>query len=275
MERSGDLDRGIDLKKAQAFAENLASEAGKLLLKDVGKIEVFKKKDRQDIATNVDLASEALIIQAIQNTYPDHNIFSEERGKVENKSDYTWIIDPLDGTKEYFRGIPLYTVAISLKYKNDSILGVVLKPAGNQLFSAIIGGGAFLNGRKVNLSLQDKLADSFVYCYLPRYDKEREKEFDKVWESLKRVSKAVYRLRSMPDLNLSCCWLAMGGCEAVINLYNPQKLWDVSAGFFIANEAGARITDSQGMTISDDCQSATIVTNGKIHKKLLEVLNES
>lgn len=274
MERSGTLDKQVDLKKAQIFAEKLAIKAGDVLLDYVDKIRILKHKDRQDIATNADLASEGVIIEAIEKQYPDHGVLSEERGKIEKKSNYVWIIDPLDGTKEYVRGIPIYNVSFSLQKDGQTLLSVVLRPSDRQLFSARKDGGAFLNGKKIEVSRESNLADSFVYAYLPHPQK-KAAGFEKAWQKLIKLSRLIYRLRTLADLNVSCCWVAMGGGEAFINLFNPPEPWDIIPGLFIAQEAGAKTCDISGRPILNNFESGILVSNGKIHKVLLEVLNES
>lgn len=243
------------------------------MLDHADKIKILKWKDRQDIATDADLASEKLIIEAIEKEYPTHNIVSEEKGRLEKNSDYTWIIDPLDGTKEYLRGIPLYNVSLSLEQNGRSILAAIFRPAENQLFSAQ-DGGVFLNGKKIQVSTQDNLADSFVYAYLPCLEG-NESEFDMAWKKIARLAKKVYRLRGTADLNVACSWLAQGGCEAFINLTNPPKPWDIKPGLFIARQAQAEISDLEGKPLNDNFKNGIIVSNGKIHKILLEILNES
>lgn len=226
------------------------------------------------MATNADLASEGVIIKAIEKAYPEHSIFSEERGQIKKKSNYVWIIDPLDGTKEYVRGIPIYNVSFSLQENDRTLLAVVLRPSDRQLFSARKGGGSFLNGKKIRVSKESNLADAFVYAYLPHSQK-KVNEFEIAWRKLIKLSGLVYRLRALADLNVSCCWVAMGGCEAFINLFNPPKPWDIIPGLFIAQEAGAKTCDISGRFLSNDFKNGILVSNEKIHKALLEVLNES
>lgn len=273
-ERSGILDKQINLRQARLFAERIAKEAGQLLTEYADKIKILNYKDRQDVTTNADLASEKLIIQAIEEKYPEHNILSEEKGKVEKGSPLAWIIDPLDGTKEYVRGIPIYNVALTLCWGEETLLAVVFSPAEKQLFTAVKGEGSFLNGRSVKVSLENDLADSFVFVYLPRFEGD-EREFNLAWQKLAKISRKVYRLRSLSKLNVLCCWVAMGGCEAFLNLINSPEIWDILPGLFIARQAGAKISDLSGKPILGKLGKGFLVSNGLIHKSLLEVMNES
>lgn len=273
-ERSGVLDKKLYLPKAQKFAEKLAVKAGNLLLDYAKKIRVLEWKDRLDIATNADLASEKIIIEAIEREYPDHSILSEEKGEINKKSSFRWIVDPLDGTKEYLRSIPLYNVSLSLEQNGNSLLAVIFRPTEKQLFSAIKSGGTFLNGKKVQVSTQNSLSDSFVYTYLPSFEG-HELEFNAAWKKLARLAREVYRIRATSDLNVACAWLAQGGLEAFINLLNPPQPWDIKPGLFIAKEAGAQISDYFGQPLTNNFDQGIVVSNGKIHQFLLEVLNES
>ena len=101
----------VDLIKAKKFTEELAKKAGKFLLENQEKVKIKRYKDRQDIVTNIDLQAEKIIISAIEKKYPKHNINSEERDFINKNSQYTWYVDPLDGTKEYFRQIPEYNTS--------------------------------------------------------------------------------------------------------------------------------------------------------------------
>ncbi|MBN1941264.1 MAG: hypothetical protein JW772_03725 [Candidatus Diapherotrites archaeon] len=107
----------MEQAKELSTAINAAKEAGKILLNNLESESVIKVKDRQDVATNADLASEKEIIEIIESEFPGHNILSEESKPKEKGSEVTWIIDPLDGTKNYFRKIPLFTVSIALAKK--------------------------------------------------------------------------------------------------------------------------------------------------------------
>ncbi|MBP9670109.1 inositol monophosphatase [Candidatus Woesebacteria bacterium] len=250
----------IEPNKIRELAEQLAVSAGEYLVKVQGSAKVAKQKDRQDICTNADLGSEDIIIRGIHEKYPSHNIYSEEAGNQNLDSEYYWIIDPLDGTKEYVRGIPQFNVSIAVEYKGDLIVGVVYRPSDNSLYSASIGEGAFLNEKKIYVSTIAKLEDSFVYCYLPSSFRNPERYIE-AWNRLGKIGKRVYRLRSFADENTILCWLAQGGHEAYINLSNPPKWHDLAPGLFIAKEAGAYITHKMIDEIKNRTRNSIIIAN--------------
>lgn len=222
------------------FLEGLSHNAGRLILKYQKNFKIVKQKDMEDVATSADIVSEKYIISEIRKKYPDHSILSEESGEKINKSDYKWIIDPLDGTKEFVRHIPLFNVSIALEYKGNLIASSLYRPSENTLYSAALGIGAFKNGEKIKVSNKTKLQESFVYCYLPSHARNQDK-YDWAFEKLKEIGKKVYRLRALADENTALCWLAQGGCEAYVNLSNPPKRHDIATGLTISSIAGAII----------------------------------
>lgn len=245
------------------FSEKLVTVAGKILLDNQLKAHVVKQKDIEDIATTADLASEKYIINEITKKYPDHSILSEEQGETDKNSDFVWIIDPLDGTKEYMRDIPLFNVSIALQYKNDLIAAALFRPSENILYSAGKDLGAFKNHKKISVSNKKRLEESFVYCYLPSF-KRNEDKYDFAFDKLQKVGKKVYRLRALADENTALCWLAQGGIEAYLNLSNSPKKHDISTGLMIAKEAGA--------IINTEKYPVVVCNNQKIYNQLSKII---
>ncbi len=262
----------IDLNQALKFSQKLALQVGKTLLKRQEDVQIKAYKDRQDIVTNIDLEAEKLIINAIEKQYPNHNIVSEEKGKLNKKSDYIWYIDPLDGTKEYFRGLPIFNINITLEQKQETLLGLVYMPKTNQLFTAIKGQGAFENAKKIKVSKEKELKNSFIYTQLPNYKMSLVRT-KKIWSTMDRLSRLCYRLRSFQADILSLCWLAQGGLEGFF-VFEMEKWWDVGAGILIIQEAGGKVTNIKGELIKNrDTSEGIVASNGKIHDQLIEILN--
>ena len=136
----------MDFEKYLDIAKHAANSAGKYLAENFGKKHVAHFKSDNDIGLAVDKESETIILNIIMGKYPNHDFFSEEFGEVKNDSKFKWFIDPLDGTNNYYAGIPYFSVSISLLFENEIILGVVYNPISNQLFEATKNGGALLNG---------------------------------------------------------------------------------------------------------------------------------
>ena len=134
-------------------AKQAAQEAGETILKFSTKgYETEYKGRKNDYVTEADFAAEKLIIDSIKKSFPDHNIIAEESGEENNNSEYTWVIDPLDGTIAFMTGIPLFAVSIGLLKHNKPYLGVVNVPAIAHFFYAEKGQGAYLNGKKITVS---------------------------------------------------------------------------------------------------------------------------
>lgn len=266
------MDKKIDLQKARKFAEKLSIKVGKFLLNNQDKIKITKYKDRQDIQTNIDLQAEKIFIEAIQKKYPSHNIVSEEIRPIDRGGKYSWFIDPLDGTKEYTRGLPTYNVCLSLETERETLLGVVYIPRTNELYSCVKGAGAFENGKKIRVSNQNKLENSFIYTRIPTYRVVDEK-FKKMWDSLGRIVRSSYRLRSHQADVICLCWLAKGALEGHVLLVEDEKWIDVSAGILMVQEAGGKVTDRFGKPItSRDLTKGIVASNGKIHDQLIKIL---
>lgn len=261
------------LKELLDFAENLAIKAGEILLNEQNKLKIVKFKDVQDIATSADIASEKYTIDAILKKFPKHSILSEEAGEINPGSEFRWVIDPLDGTKEYFRRIPLYNFSAALEYKSDTIISVVYRPTDENLYSGGKGLGMFLNKKPAAPSNINSLDKAFVYCYLPSFARNQDK-YDEAWESLRKIGKKVYRLRSISDGNTALSWLASGSLEAYVNLSNAPKWHDIAPGLFLAKEAGAILSDSKGNKLENGNVATIIAVNNKyIHQELLTILN--
>ncbi len=262
-----------DLQKARTFAEKLSKKVGKFLVKNQDKIKITKYKDRQDIQTNIDLQAEKIFIKAIEKEYPSHNIFSEETDPINKGSPYTWFIDPLDGTKEYARGLPIYSCCLSLETEKETLLGVVFIPKTNELYSCAKNLGAYENGKPIRVSKQNKLVNAFIYTRIPPC-KEKGK-FGKIWNRLGHITRASYRLRGFQADIISLCWLAKGGVDGHVLLVDDELWLDVSAGILMVQEAGGKVTDTFGNPIKNrDLTKGMFASNGKIHEQLIKILKE-
>lgn len=254
-----------EIKGYKSFAERLAKGAGKILLVYQKVAKVVIEKDIQDIATNADLASEKYIINKISEKYPKHSIVSEEAGENDKKSIFRWIIDPLDGTKEFVRNIPLYNVSIALEYNGETIAAAIYRPFENTLFSAGKDTGAFKNGERIGVSGTTLLKNAFVYAYLPSFLRNK-LDYDWSFDKLRQIGKIAYRLRGMSDENSALCWLGMGGVEVYLNLCNPPKKHDIAPGLLIAQESGAFV-DTKSFPV-------VVANNKKIYNEVTALLKK-
>lgn len=249
------------------FAINTAKKAGALILEKSKKNIIVAEKAKNDLITNIDKASENLIIQEIQKNFPDHAIFAEESvnsKKSFNNAEYVWFIDPLDGTTNFVHGLPIYAVSIGLLKKNsikgEILAGVVFAPVFNELFYAEKGKGAYLNGKKIKVSSVKKLADSMVVTGFPPTQKEINLPY---LEIMIKKAQAVRRLGSAA---LDLCYTACGRFDGFWEF--GLKPWDIAAGSLIVKEAGGKITDTNG-NIINLFGADILASNKKIHKEMV------
>lgn len=255
-----------DRSKEQDIAINAARAAGKILLADYGKVTPRYKKDRS-IVTDADLASEKLIKEILKKEFPNYSFLAEESGLEDNSSEYEWVIDPLDGTTNYSIRDPFFNVSIALAKDDSPILGVVYYPFQDELFHALKGGGAYLNGEKIQVSTTDALCDAFV-CFCHGHDPKTVKRATDAYAKIKPVTD---RLRQIGAAELEMSYV---GCGRVDGFYMlKQNPWDVASGSLIIAEAGGRVTDIDGKPFNLRSKDA-VASNGLVHEELLEILKE-
>ena len=246
------------------LAIQVAKQSGKSLMKNYGKVKFVKVKDKLSYVTNADLESEKIILSAIRKKYPNHDIISEESGKLNKKSDYRWYIDPLDGTHNYINKIPLFGVSIGLEFKNKMILGVIYLPYFNELYVAEKGKGSFMNGKKIKVSDKKNLKKSFIVTdlvlhYIP----------GKKIKMLDKLKGFVHDMRVLGSAVYGYAAVAKGSADAYLApCTNP---WDVAAGALIVEEALGKVTDFSGNKWKPEMNNF-ISSNKKIHRELLKLL---
>jgi myo-inositol-1(or 4)-monophosphatase len=232
---------GMDLDAALALAIDLAREAGALALSmRVGVEELDSKSTPTDTVTAADKAVEALLHSALSAARPADGILGEEGASSQGTSGYRWVIDPIDGTVNYLYGIPQWAVSLGLESPSGSVVGVVYDPSKDELWTAVQGGGAFLNGSRLACSSVTSLATSLVGTGFG-YDSRRRAAQARFLPVLLPV---VRDLRRLGAGSLDLCAVAAGRLDA----YFEQGLspWDLSAGRLIAREAGAVVSGLRG-----------------------------
>jgi myo-inositol-1(or 4)-monophosphatase len=248
------------------FAIRVAKDAGRLLRDRVGTRIDVDHKGSINLVTDVDLASERLIREAISTYYPRHEILGEEGGLSESGSEYRWIVDPLDGTTNYAHGYPIFCVSIALECKGEIVLGVVYDPMRDELFTAERGGGAALNNRPIHVSKTAELMQGLLSTGFP-YDIKTSKltNLDH-WANFAMNAQA---LRRDGAAALDLCYVACGRFDGFWEL--NLSPWDTAAGALIVTEAGGRVTDFSGGPFSN-YKPEVVGSNGLIHGSMLEVL---
>ncbi len=248
------------------FAIGVARDAGALLRDRLGTRIDISHKGSINLVTDVDLASEKLIREAISTYYPRHEILAEEGGLTETRSEYRWVVDPLDGTTNYAHGYPFFCVSIALEYQGEAVVGVVYDPMREELFTAERGGGAALNNRPIRVSAIDDLTQGILSTGFP-YDIKTSKltNLDH-WANFAMNAQA---LRRDGAAALDLCYVACGRYDGFWEL--NLSPWDTAAGALIVAEAGGHVTDFGGGLFSN-YKPEVVASNGKIHNRMIEVL---
>ena len=253
-------------KELISFAEKTALSAGNIIMDSIDKIKV-DYKGKTDLITNIDLDSEKSIINNILYSYPNHNILSEERGLINHKSDYVWVVDPLDGTTNFVHGYPSFGVSIGLLYKNTPELGVVLELPSKNLYSAFKGNGAYNNGKRISVSKISNLTNSMHVTGFGYNHGEKWSINMKLFEHFTDITQGVRRLGAA---SIDLCHLACGTVDGFWEL--DLHPWDTAAGIVIVKEAGGRITKMNGGKYSIH-EDQILASNGLIHSKMLTRIN--
>lgn len=235
-----------------SVAVRAAILAGDVILNNLGRISKndIGIKQESDFVTHVDRDSEQLIIKTIKKRFPHHSFLAEEsvkkfkpekKRRYEPHGSYHWIIDPLDGTTNYIHGYPMFSISIALEYKKEIILGVILDPLRNELFTAEKGKGALLNGHPIKVSSVSELKNSLITTGFPF----RKKEFLNIYlQTFKNILLKVSDLRRTGSAALDLAYLACGRCDGFFEI--GLSTWDIAAGSIIIKEAGGIVTDFGG-----------------------------
>ena len=251
----------IDLIEYLDFAKQTAVEAGNHTLRYFRKeFEVHRKEDNSPV-TIADRETETIITDAIRKSYPEHGILGEEHGSVESDSPFQWVIDPIDGTKSFVRGIPLYTVLIALLYRGKPCLGVIHNPPLVETVYAASGTGCFFNDSQCRVSKTDKLADAWVQITDPTDLIRRFPDFGG------RTLQEAGFCRTWAD-GYGYLLVATGRADVMIDPI--MAVWDIAPLKVIITEAGGTLTDFSGE--SNGLGENAIASNGILHDEILKLL---
>lgn len=261
----------MNLIKERKIAVRLAKLAGDFLKKHFDHFDRSKNvkvKSKSQIVTWADRSAEKIILAKLKKIFPSYRLLSEEAGENHKKSDFFWIIDPLDGTTNYSMHLPAYGVSIALAYKKEVVLGVTSIPALNELTVAEIGKGCFCNGKRIQVSkIKDDRRILLTFCHgsmfhdikrsIALYGKFKAKYLD-----YRQIGSSVVEFN----------FVASGRSEAI--MLPGANLYDVAAGALFVREAGGKVTDFQNKDWNIYANDI-LASNGLVHQKILKIINDN
>jgi myo-inositol-1(or 4)-monophosphatase len=248
-------------------AVEIAREAGALLADLFSRRIPFETKGEYDLVTEADRASERLVVERLTKQFPSHAIVAEEGGGRESDSGYRWYVDPLDGTTNFAHGFPCFNVTLALEKQDELITGVVFDPIQNELFTAELGAGAYLNGGRIHVSKVAKLENALVATGFPS----RKRHLSVNIHFYHQLGMLTHGVRRCGSAAIDLAYVACGRMDAFWEFgLNP---WDMAAGRLLTAEAGGRYSGMHGEPHQLRGPDV-LVDNGLIHDEILEVFSE-
>lgn len=262
----------MEHKQIAEFAKTIALETGELIRDKWNNADLkLSSKGFRDIVTDADIASQKLVTERVMEAFPTHGFLSEEDdGSLPTEGDVIWVIDPIDGTSNFARKSPLFSVSIAAALPTDDphvvkpFVGVVYDPVRNELFFASEGAGATLNDRPISVSTVDTLDSAIISFDWPRQPDIRQTTLDMVTNSIHNVK----TMRSIGSAALGLCYVACGRLDGYFNYHLSP--WDVAAGELIINEAGGTFSDMAGQPWRGDIKTS-LGTNGLVHQSVIDL----
>ena len=225
------------------IAARAARAAGNLIARNLGQDGFdVQEKNKDDLVTDIDKQCEKVITDTLLKSYRDHCIIGEEGGVIGNPdSEYQWVIDPIDGTTNFVKGIAHCAVSIALRHNGKTEVGVVFDPMLNEMFTAARGDGAFLNGHRIRVANADSLDGSIIGTAFPTRYRDRMPAY---LDLFSRLISNCADVRRMGSASLDLCYVACGRFDGYLE--QGLKAWDFAAGELILREAGGITTDFAG-----------------------------
>lgn len=259
----------IDLKEITTAVAQLARETGKFISNEAKGFSLSKVeyKGKSDLVSYVDKETEKKLVAGLREILPGAGFITEENTTERTKREYTWIVDPLDGTTNFVHGVPAYAISIGLAKENEILSGVVYEVTREECFTAWKGGGAYLDEEKISVTSASEIDDSLFSTGFPVYNMDKESEYLNI---LKELMKNAHGLRRLGSAATDLAYVACGRYEGFFEF--NLKPWDVAAGIVLIKEAGGIVTDGKG---GNDCLfGGEIVAAGPVHPRFIEVIQK-
>jgi len=250
-----------------AVCEQAARAGGQELLSWVGRFKVHEKGP-SDLVTEADLAAQEVVRGVLLSAFPDHHLVGEESDTAARfDAEYCWVVDPLDGTTNYVHQIPHYAVSVALAERGKPIVGVVFDPVNNECFTARRGGGAHLNGEKIQTSGVTQLSQAVVAASFASKVRFPSPEIDQFVAAVQSCQ----GVRRTGSAALNLCYVACGRFDAFWAL--STKAWDIAAGVVIVEEAGGAVTQLDGAPLRLEQPHPITSATAALQREFLEMLN--
>jgi myo-inositol-1(or 4)-monophosphatase len=232
-----------DYKIICSNMESAARETGSFIKMESEKFDISRaiSKGLHDFVSYVDQESEKMLVDKLSRILPEAGFLAEEGTSSKKGKEYCWVIDPLDGTTNFVHGFHPYAISIALTENGEPVAGVVHEAGGYETFTAWLGGGAWLNGKRIHVSSAGKVSDSLIATGLPYNNFSR---LDKYMECLTHLCRISHGIRRFGSAAIDLSYVACGRFEAFFEY--DLKPWDIAAGTIILREAGGKISDFSG-----------------------------
>ncbi|MFH1875874.1 MAG: inositol monophosphatase [Candidatus Omnitrophota bacterium] len=237
-----------------------AQRAGKYLFDNFGNISTIESKGDRNLATNIDKEAERIIVDKIKSAFPTHGILAEEGSNSQLESEYVWVIDPLDGTHNFIRGINIFGVSIGVVRNNVFIAGVIYMPVTDELYVAERGGGAYKNDKKIKVSSARNLKECSI-----SFDSSIRYAPSVMLKALGELAGSVFNIRMFGSSVRALSYIAEGTLDFSVEYFDHP--WDFSGGVCIIEEAGGMLTTLRGESLSYR-DIGYIASNGHMHEEV-------
>lgn len=249
-----------------SLVKQLCHVAGAVHMRHFRRLPSIERKSAIDLVTVADRESEEAVASLVRAAHPDHALLLEESGaQGAAAAEWTWVVDPLDGTTNFAHGLRLFAVSIGVLHRGVPVVGGIFAPALDEMYLAVRGKGAFRNGERLRVSPAATLEESLLVTGFP-YD--RRKHLDGLLAMARETLARTQGMLRLGAASLDLAAVAAGNLDGFYE-YN-LKPWDVAAGYLLVEEAGGRVTQFRGEPASILEPWTTVATNGLIHDAVLE-----
>ncbi len=250
--------------------KDIVKEAGEILKEGYFSTKEISFKAKKDLVTKYDVGIENFLKEKFSNEFKEFNLIAEESDNSDIKFNNSIIIDPIDGTTNFVNGVPHTAISVGVYKDKKPFYGIVYNPILNELYEAQVEKGAFLNGKKIEVSKENDFQKALIATGFPYTSGTNQDDLDSVLTMMKNVLPNCQDIRRLGSASLDLCYVAKGVFDSYYEM--NLKPWDVSAGIIILSEAGGEFTNEKGEHYSLFDDKYIVATNGSLQDKLVSIL---